>query len=261
MKNLTKITDKLYRLIIPYKDIFTTVYTVKTDMGVLLFDAASTEADVENYIIPMLCELSINKDEIKYVFISHDHRDHSGGILRLVRELPSATVLSRKERIKELCEGVKVVALDDGEVFMDVLKLVSIPGHTDDSAAVLDMRTNTLITGDCLQVYGIFGSEEWGSNINLTSEYLEAIKKLRKMEINNIYSAHDYHPYGFKAEGREAVGKFIDGSEEPIIKILELIKNNPELDDLAIHDLYKNSDKVPPVKPAVITAARKSLQK
>ena len=81
------------------------------------------------------------------------------------------------------------------------------------------------------------------------------------MEINNIYSAHDYHPYGFKAEGREAVGKFIDGSEEPIIKILELIKNNPEFDDLAIHDLYKNSDKVPPVKPAVITAARKSLQK
>ena len=42
MKNLTSLTDKIHRLTIPYKDIFTTVYTVKTDTGVLLFDAAST---------------------------------------------------------------------------------------------------------------------------------------------------------------------------------------------------------------------------
>jgi len=261
MNNLTKINENIHRLTMPYKDIYTTVYTVRTDAGVLLFDAASTDRDTESYIIPMLEELKISREELKCVFISHDHRDHSGGLLRLISEFPDITVLSRKERIKQLCKGVNVVSLCDGESFMDVLKLVSIPGHTDDSAAVFDTRTNTMITGDSLQVYGIFGSEEWGSNINLTSEYLEAIKKLRKMEIDNIYSAHDYHPYGFKAEGRDAVRKFIDGSEEPIIKILELIKNNPELDDLAIHDLYKNSDKVPPVKPAVITAARKSLKK
>ncbi len=178
-----------------------------------------------------------------------------------MREFPGITVLSRKERIKQLCEGVSVVVLNDGDVFMSVLNLVSIPGHTDDSAAVLDMRTNTMITGDSLQVYGIFGSEEWGSNINLTFEYLYAIKKPRKMDIDNIYSAHDYHPYGFKAEGREAVRKFIDGREEPIIKILDLITNNLEIDDVAIHDLYKNSAKIPPVKVRVITCARESPKK
>ena len=260
MENLTKLTDAIYRLVIPYKDIFTTVYTVKTDKGVLLFDAASTDSDVENYIIPMLDELRVTKDELKCVFISHDHKDHSGGIERLLREFPGATVLSRKDRIRLLCEGSSVLSLNDGEVFMDVFKLVAIPGHSADSAAVLDMRTNTLITGDSLQVYGIFGSQEWGSNISLTAEYLNAIEKLRKIEIDNIYSAHDFHPYGFKAEGKDEVKKFIDASEEPIRKILDLIINNPELEDEAIHDLYNGSAKVPPVRVGVVKAARESLK-
>lgn len=260
MKNLTKLTDTIHRLTIPYKDIFTTVYTVKTEKGVLLFDVASTDFDVENYIIPMLRELNVTNEELKYVFISHDHKDHSGGIERLVREFPKVTVLSRKERIKLLCEDTTVLFLNDGDVFMDVFKLVAIPGHSADSAAVLDMRTNTLITGDCLQVYGIFGSQEWGSNISLTSEYLDAIQALRKMEIDNIYSAHDFHPYGFKAEGKDAVAKFIDASEAPIRKILDLIIKNPELDDEAIHGLYNGSAKVPPVRVGVVKAARESLQ-
>lgn len=262
MKNLTKLTDMIYRLTIPYKDIFTTVYTVKTDKGVLLFDVASTDFDVENYIIPMLNELNIKGEQIKYLFISHDHKDHSGGVERFLQEFPNVTVLSRKERIKLLFKDATVLSLSDGDVFMDVFKLIEIPGHSADSAAVLDMRTNTLISGDSLQVYGIFGSQEWGSNIGLTSEYLDSIGRLRKMEIENIYSAHDFHPYGFKAEGKEAVKKFIDASEEPIRKILDLIVKNPTLDDLAIHDMYISGPKrVPPIRVGVIKLARESLQK
>ena len=33
--------------------------------------------------------------------------------------------------------------LNDGDVFMGVLNLVSIPGHTDDSAAIHDLYKNS----------------------------------------------------------------------------------------------------------------------
>lgn len=43
----------------------------------VLFDAASFDEDVDNYIIPMLDELYIFEKYIKYIFISHNHRDHA----------------------------------------------------------------------------------------------------------------------------------------------------------------------------------------
>ena len=68
--NIQKINENIHRLTIPYKDIYTTVYTVKTDRGVLIFDSASFDEDIENYILPFLNELEITPDMIKYVFIS-----------------------------------------------------------------------------------------------------------------------------------------------------------------------------------------------
>ena len=76
------------------KDIFTTVYTVKTDKGVLLFDAASFDTDLDAYIQPMLDELKITAEDLKYIFISHNHGDHSGGlrpIIERANELAQAT--------------------------------------------------------------------------------------------------------------------------------------------------------------------------
>ena len=48
MENVTQINENIYRLTIPYKDIFTTVYAVKTESGALLFDCASYDEDIEN---------------------------------------------------------------------------------------------------------------------------------------------------------------------------------------------------------------------
>lgn len=40
MKNIQKINENIYRLTMPYKDIFTTVYTIKTDNGILFLTQA-----------------------------------------------------------------------------------------------------------------------------------------------------------------------------------------------------------------------------
>lgn len=256
---IMKMNENIHRITLPYKDIFTTVYTVKTDKGVLLFDAASYDTDLEQYIQPMLDELKIGAEDLKYIFISHNHGDHAGGLRPIMEAYPNAVILSRSPKLAENYADYKVEALEDGDKVLDVLQIVTIPGHTKDSAAILDTRTKTMISGDCLQLYGIFGSDDWASNIIYPALHLEALAKLRTMDIENIYTAHDYHPYGFKHEGKAAVAKVITACEEPLTLVKILIENNPELDDEAIRVKYNASGTIPTLRARVVTEVRAML--
>lgn len=257
MNDVTKINENIFRLTMPYKDIFTTVYVIKTDGGVLLFDVGSYAEDIKNYILPLLCELEITLDMLKYVFISHNHLDHSGGLGELMKKFPKTCIISRSPKIKEGYINYGVLSPEDGDIVMDVLKVITVPGHTEDSAAVYDTRTKTLITGDCLQLYGIYGSGKWGSNISLTAEHTEAIVKLRQMDIDRILTAHDYHPYGYNYEG-EIVDKALDACIAPLKEIEALILCNPDADDKKICDIYNCSDK-PVIGEHVVSGVRGTI--
>lgn len=259
---ISQMNESICRVKIPYKNIFTTVYLIKSEQGAILFDAATTEYDVENYILPLLSECGVEKEDVKYVFISHAHGDHIGGLRPLLSRLPDSVAVSFSPKVADDYSDFKVKIAKDGDTLLDSFTLVSIPGHTGDSAALLDTRTKTLITGDCLQVYGIFGSDFWGSNISLSTEHLAALGRLRGMDIENIYTAHDFMPYGFKASGKEEVARFIDACEVPIMKIRRLIKENPSLEDAEIRALYNNDapDVFPPVGLHVITKARAAIE-
>ena len=257
--NIIAINENIHKIIIPYKDIFTTVCTVSTSNGVVLFDSASFDEDVENYILPMLNELEISKENLKYVFISHHHRDHSGALNELLKHFPDLTVLTRSSELKEKCSGYKVYCPDDGETLLCNLKVVTIPGHTYDSMALLDTRTNTLLTGDALQVYGIFGSQDWGSNIGFPVEYIESIEKVRKLDIQEIHTAHDYHPVGTVACGNQAVMRMLDACIEPIENIRSLVKANFSKSDEDIRTLYNQQVNVPTITTRVVCAVREAI--
>ena len=113
MNNISKINENIYRLTIPYKDIFTTVYIVKTENGVLLFDVASFDDDIENYIVPFLDELEISSDMLKYVFISHNHSDHSGGLKEFMKRFPKVCIISRNPKLKEQYENYDIYVPED----------------------------------------------------------------------------------------------------------------------------------------------------
>ena len=260
MPEIIKINDNIHKINLPYKDIFTTVCSVKTSLGVLIFDAASFEGDTKNYISPMLDELKIKPDEVKYIFISHNHKDHAGDLKNLLSVVPNATVLSRSAELKEKYSDFNVVCPNDGDSILNVLKIVTIPGHTQDSMAILDTRTNTLLTGDSLQVYGIFGSEDWGSNICMPAEHLEAIKKVRALNVSAIYTAHYYHPCGVKAVGADEVNFLLDSCIEPIERVKKLVLENPSKSVEEIRLIYNSNKKVPPINGRLIEGTVKAIE-
>jgi len=259
--SITQINENIYRLTIPYKDVFTTVYTIRTPEGVALFDAASYDTDAEEYIIPFLQTVGVTAEELKYVFVSHNHGDHAGGLKGFLPFYPDVTVASRSPKIRDRMgsESHRVIVPQEGDILLGTLQVVTIPGHTVDSAALLDLRDHTMITGDCLQVHGIVGSQDWASNILHPAKYLAALEKVRKLPVKQLVTAHDYCPTGYRAEGREAVLNMIDNCEKPMRRLQKLILDNPEKDDLQIRELYNDTPNAPTIREGVVKAMRAAI--
>ena len=242
---------------VPYKDIFTTVAVIRSEKGSILFDAAFKEADIEQYIMPALEQLGV--DDLRYIFISHNHSDHAGGLKWLLPKLPHCKVISRSAALAETYPDHSFILPEDGDVFLEHFQVVTIPGHTPDCAAVLDRRTGTLITGDCLQVYGIYGSGAWGAVICWQKLHLEALKKLDAMDIQAILAAHDYHPYGQTVFGQEAVKAYIGGCLEALLRIRDILKTSLEKTDEEIIEIC-NDGSLPTVPVKVVANMRKLLE-
>ena len=237
---------------VPYKDIYVGIYVIKLEGGAVLFDTAANAFDVDNYIAPALEQLGVKPN---YVFISHHHADHSGGLARVAELYPEATIVSRSDKLKETYPGI--LCPSDGEMLTACLQVITIPGHTPDSAALLDLRTNTLITGDCLQSYGIYGSGYWYGAVTYTAQHYAAVRKLRAIPIEHIATAHDYHPVGQFSLGMDAVAARLDSCIGALERVRAIMDANPQLDDEEIAQLC-NDGRLPKVAARIVTALRKA---
>lgn len=193
----------LFRILIPFDgDVTTTVYVVLLEDGVVLIDSATYLTDVDNYIIPALDELKISIESVKYLLLTHDHGDHAGGAKRLLEVAENATIGASFS-----FNSLKFVPLTDGELIGGRLQVVSLPGHTQNSVGFLDLKTNTLLSGDCLQLEGV---GKYRNGIGYPSLYIESCEKLKKMNISRIVTAHEYDPLGSIADGEDEVEKYLD---------------------------------------------------
>lgn len=256
-----KVNENIYRMVIPYKDIWTTVYVMKTLQGALLFDAASYDDDAEKYIIPFLESCGVTEENLKYIFISHNHKDHAGALGKLMERYPNAIILSRSTDIQNNYAEYDVIAPQDNDRILDTFEVVTVVGHTADAAGLLDVRTKTFITGDSLQVWGIVGSEPWAANIRFPVEYFEDIQKIQRMDIDEIYAAHDYYPYGYKAQGKAEVDRYLEGCKQPLLKMKQLILENTDLDDEGVCAMYNKTTGIPTVRAGVIKYLRAAIKK
>lgn len=257
MEHSVKLNETIDRLTIPYKNIFTTVYLVRCGRENILFDAASYDSDIDEYVLPWLKELRVT--ELRYVFISHNHTDHAGGLGRLMAAFPDAVIVSRSKELREKFKDCRFLFPEDGDVLTGTLQIVTLRGHSMDSMTLYDKQSKIMLTGDGLQLLGIFGADFWGANISYPVCHLQALEKLRRMEVEELLWAHDYHPMGRGAKGEKAVFDAIDACAAPLLQVRNLIAEHPELDDEAIRSLY-NVPGIPMMGCHVVTAVRRAMQ-
>ena len=201
-----EIYPSLYRLKVPFEDIYTAVFLVKTECGCMLFDTGAKASDVTDIIVPALRELGVSDKELKYIFCSHAHGDHAGGLRTLVLMYPSACVLSGSMYVKDRLELENHRRLTDGEELLPNFTAMYLPGHTGDIFCLFDTKTKTLISSDALQLCGI---TKYGCGLDVYDSYIKTLDRLANSDIECIIASHEYYPLGAVAKGKDKVAEYI----------------------------------------------------
>lgn len=199
---LDNIYDNLYRLRIPFEDIYTSVYFVLNGRNTAVIDSGAYDSDVDNDIVPALHALGITKRDVRYLLLTHAHSDHAGGICRLSAMFPDAEI-----RASYPIDLPHFSFLRDNEILLSVLQTVSLPGHVDHAVGYLHLPSKTLLSGDCLQLKGI---GKYRKNIADREAYERSVQKLLEMPISRIVAAHAFDPLGSIADGEEEVRFYLE---------------------------------------------------
>ncbi len=192
----------LFRLNVPFEDLTTSVYFAVTPIGTAIIDSATYASDADEWILPALKEIGVEQQSVTALLLTHDHGDHAGGLPRLKELLPEAVV--RTSFPAPFTDGE---LLRDGDLVMNRLQTVALPGHTKTSVAYLDLQTNSLLSGDCLQLKGI---GKYRNNITEPLLYLQSVKRLMTMNLDRIIAAHEFDPLGSVAEGKTEVQTYLE---------------------------------------------------
>ncbi len=196
-----RLYEDIFLIKIPFEDLYTSVFFLTDGEDTAILDSGTCDEDARRHIIPEVARLGLS---VKYLLSSHSHSDHMGGLDALKMAYPDAT------------EGKFAPVKDDSVIFSheDIIfgrfRLLNLKGHAPDAMAVLDVRTNTLLSCDCLQLRGI---GKYRNGIADAKAYLSDIQYVRKLEIEHIIASHEYDPFGQFANGKDEVKAYFDECE------------------------------------------------
>ena len=240
------LTDGIYRLKIPFENIFTSVFALVEDNQCVLLDSGCNERDVNQIIIPALEAVGFVP---QMIICSHLHSDHSGGMNALLSAFPKAKagLFARNERFD--CETVH---LSDGDLLLNRFRVLNLKGHTDDCIAVLDEKTSTLLSFDCLQLFGV---GRYGTAFSDCGEYLKTLERVRDMRLEHIIASHEYVPCGSVANGQKEVNEYLDQCEKAVECVLNFAKKYTNLNFDETARLYNTANSLlPPIGATLISS-------
>ncbi len=191
-----KETERVYRLEVPFEDLFTSVFLIDigTD-GLALVDCATTDSDVKNYILPALKAFGAKEDDVKFLVITHDHSDHAGGETAAREAFSSAVVVRGEARLGSTA------------------RTYPLAGHTLGFIGAFDETDGTLISGDGVQCDGV---GRYPKSLESADEYVKTLRRLKADEtVKNLLFSHEYEPLRVRSLfGRRAVEDCLDYCEE-----------------------------------------------
>lgn len=183
------------RLRIPFDDLYTSIFLIRLQGGAYaLVDAATTEQDITNGLMPALRARGVTVEQVRYLILTHGHEDHAGGKDAVLRACPLSEIV---REVRSLSDSVETIAL---------------PGHTRDFIGVLDKRSGTLITGDAVQGYGI---GKYRCSLEDEAAYLRTLKQIENdPRITCLLFSHAYEPWDQdRAVGRERIAECLADCE------------------------------------------------
>ena len=86
----------IYRLRVPFEDLYTSVFLIRTEQGDALVDSGTYPSDVTEYILPALQEFGLRLADVRYLIFTHQHGDHTGGKTTLLALAPTIEVVQEK---------------------------------------------------------------------------------------------------------------------------------------------------------------------
>ena len=183
------------------------------------------------------------------IICSHLHSDHSGGMDALLSAFPNAKAglfSTSKSYDRE------TVHFSDGELLFNRFRVLNLKGHTDDCLAVLDEKTSTLLSFDCLQLFGV---GRYGTFFENCGEYIKTLERVETLGLERIISSHEYVPCGAMANGREEVKEYLTQCKKALDRIQKFATEHAHLGSDEIARIYnaKNSC-LPPIGSAVVCA-------
>ena len=175
MSILVKETESITRIRVPFEDLYTSVFIVKVDGGILLVDCATTSFDVDEYIAPSIEKLGYTPDDVRDIVITHHHSDHDGGLTR----------------IRELMPNIEVI--NEVRAISDDIVTYPLPGHTRHCIGLFDGRCEALISGDGLQGAGV---GKYRCSLEDKTMYLDTLRRIESDgKIKKILFSHAYEPW------------------------------------------------------------------
>jgi len=138
-------------------------------------------------------------ENIKKVFLTHCHNDHTLGLFELIRGyktfdnfevvLHKAFADNLSDVIKKMGKTCKITPVLGGEkINLSGInfEVIHTPGHTIDSICLYHKESKTLFSGDAVSFHPIVDERIGGSVIN----FIYSLRILQRREIKNILPGH-----------------------------------------------------------------------
>ncbi len=176
----------IYRLCLPFEDLYTSVFLVK-DTCPILIDSGTDENDVRERVLPALFRMGIGEEDEFLLLLTHGHSDHGGGV----------------ETLTALFPRMRLIRPRDGER-VGRLRVIGMRGHAADAVGYYDRLTKSLISGDGVQFDGV---GRYGCSVTEADAYLATLARVSRLSPVRLLPSHEYVGASARIYGKKEVKK------------------------------------------------------
>ena len=122
----------------------------------------------------------VGKRPVERVVLTHNHFDHSGGVMEVKRKYsPEILACKKFDGVDKVLSDGQIIRLGDRD-----FEVIFTPGHSDDSICLYCAEEKVLFSGDTpLKIM----TKEGG----YSQEFISSLERIAQREIAIIYSGHD----------------------------------------------------------------------